>query len=178
MRHFLFALTLLLVLPLALAQGYKPKAGETVVKVEVAGRGDIYIRVAAKDAPRTAARFIELVKNGFYDGQRFHRVERSPRPYLAQIGDPASKSSIDGAGTGGSGRKIDFEDSKLPNGEGAVGLAHPENDRNGGDSQFYILLGPARFLDGSYTVFGQVVDGMDVVKKLSRGDKVVSVKVL
>lgn len=178
MRRLFLAVLLILALPLAIAQGYKPKEGETIVKVEVAGQGDIYIRVATKDAPRTAARFLELVRSGFYNDQRFHRVERSPRPYLAQVGDPSSKSNLDAAGNGGSGRKIPYEDSGLPNKVGAVGFAHPENDRDAGDSQFYILLGPARFLDGSYTVFGQVVEGMDIVKKLKRGDRVVSARVL
>ncbi|CAN5527854.1 N/A [soil metagenome] len=177
MRHFLLVVLLILTLPLAIAQRDK-KADETVVRIEVEGQGAILIRVKAKEAPRTAARFLELVRSGFYDNQRFHRVERSPRPYLAQVGDPASKNNLDTAGNGGSGQKLPYEASSLVNSEGAVGMAHPENDRDGGDSQFYILLGPARFLDGSYTVFGKVIDGMDVVKKLKRGDRIVSAKIV
>jgi cyclophilin family peptidyl-prolyl cis-trans isomerase len=59
-----------------------------------------------------------------------------------------------------------------------VGLSALPNDKNSGDSQFYVLLGPARFLDGSYTVFGKVVEGMDVVNKIEKGDRIDKVTIV
>lgn len=177
MRILLFLLCALCLLPLAAAQGYKPKAGETVLKLEVEGRGDVYIKLHTKEAPKTTTQILKLAKNGFYDGQRFHRVESSPKPYLVQIGDPASKNG-DLSGNGGSGDKLKYEDSGFSNVVGAVGLARPKDDPAGGDSQFYILYDRASFLDGDYTVFGQVVAGMDVVKKVQKGDRVVRISVI
>jgi cyclophilin family peptidyl-prolyl cis-trans isomerase len=73
---------------------------------------------------------------------------------------------------------VDYEDSGYPNDEGAVGLAAIPGDKDSGDSQFYILLSRARFLDGNYTVFGKVVAGMDTVRKVERGDRILSVSIL
>jgi cyclophilin family peptidyl-prolyl cis-trans isomerase len=167
-------------LALTVAQTYTPKAGETVLKIAVEGRGDIFVKLHTKAAPKTTAHILKLVKSGFYDGLRFHRVERSPKPYLAQVGDPASKTDIDSAniGSGGSGAKVPFEHTDFPNVAGAVGLAHSVDDRESGDSQFYMLLSPAKFLDGNYTVFGQVVSGMEVLQKISRGDRIAAITVL
>lgn len=165
----------------ALAQSYQPAKGETDLKLSIEGRGDVYIKLFTKEAPRTTQHIVKLAKDGFYNGQRFHRVERDPRPYLAWFGDPQSKSgNLDdpNMGKGGSGTKVPFEDSGKPHVVGAVGLAHPVNDRDGGDSQFYLVLGPASFLDGNYTVFGQVVAGEDVMQKIQRGDRVSSVSVV
>jgi cyclophilin family peptidyl-prolyl cis-trans isomerase len=179
MRAILALLLILLTVPMGLAQAYRPKPGETVMKIEIEGRGDVYVRLFTKEAPRTTAHIQKLVRNGFYNGQRFHRVERSPRPYLAQIGDPASRSGdLANAGNGGSGARIPYEDSGFEHRAGMVGLARTVQDPNSGDSQFYITLAPAKFLDGKYTVFGRVVDGMDVVRKIERGDRVVSVSIL
>jgi cyclophilin family peptidyl-prolyl cis-trans isomerase len=94
-----------------------------------------------------------------------------------QFGDPASRSDVENAGSGGSGARIPFEDTGMPNVAGAVGLSTIPGEKNSGDSQFYILLGNARFLDGSYTVFGKVIDGMDVVNKIEKGDRVSKVTI-
>ena len=177
MRLLLLLLSLLAVLTSGFAQAYKPKAGETVMKLEVEGRGDVYIKFHMKESPKTAAHILGLVKSGFYDGLRFHKVDNSPKPYLVQIGDPASKSG-DLSGNGGSGAHIAYEDSGFSNVAGAVGLAHPLKNREDGDSQFYMLLDRSSFLDGNYTVFGQVVAGMDVLKKIEKGDRVVKVTVI
>jgi cyclophilin family peptidyl-prolyl cis-trans isomerase len=160
---------------LASAQAYKPRPGETVLKLSVEVRGDIYIKLFTTEAPKTTAQIVKLVKSGFYNGLRFHRVDKSPKPYLVQIGDPQTKTmDLDLATIGqkGSGEPVQFEDTGHPNVEGAVGLAHSVQNQNSGDSQFYILLGPAKFLDGHYTVFGQVVSGMSLVKQLERGDRI------
>ena len=176
MRFLILFVIAMLVLPLAGAQGGRGQGG-TLVRIEVEGRGNIVVRFHTKEAPRTTAHILGLIRSGFYNGQRFHKVERSPRPYLAQIGDPASKSG-DLSGKGGSGAKIPYEDTGFENIAGAVGLAHDVNNRESGDSQFYLLLDRASFLNNNYTVFGRVVEGMDVLQKLQRGDRVVSITVV
>lgn len=145
------------------------------LKLEIEGRGTVIIRLYRDKAPKAVAQIVKLAKSGFYDGLRFHRADRTPRPYLVQVGDPKSKSgdlNAPGMGTNGTGARIAFEDSGLTNVAGAVGLARLGQDRDSGDSQFYILLGAQRFLDGNYTVFGQVTDGMDVVRKIEKGDRI------
>ena len=166
---------------LALAQEYKPKPGETVMKLTVERRGDVYILLHTKQAPKTTAQIIKLATSGFYNGQKWFKVLKDPRPFLIQFGDPGSKTKpMDDAslGNGGSGTKVAYEDTGKKNVTGAVGLANKEGDRDSGDSQFYILLGDYGFLDGKYTVFGQVASGMNVVRGIKLGDKVTSVVIL
>lgn len=150
--------------------------------IEVAGRGTVQIKLHTKEAPKTTAQIIRLAQNGFYNGQRFFKVDKSPKPFLVQTGDPASKDAANlnkpTMGSGGSGTKVAYEDSGFANEKGAVGLSTMPNDRDSGDSQFYILLGNFPFLNGSYTVFGKVVSGMDVVEKIERGDVITSVKIV
>jgi cyclophilin family peptidyl-prolyl cis-trans isomerase len=168
----------LLTIAASFAQSYKPKAGETVLKVDIEGRGTYFISLFTKDAPKTTAHILKLVKDKFYDGQRYHRVEKSPKPFLVQVGDPKSKKGnleAEEMGTGGSGAKIPFEDSGYSNKVGMVGLAASPTNRDSGDSQFYVLLDSASFLDGNYTVFGKVVAGMDVVRRIERGDRVTAI---
>jgi len=164
------------------AQSYRPKPGETILTLAIEGRGDIAILLFKKEAPKTTSQIIRLVQAGFYDGLRFHRVEKNPRPYLVQLGDPASKDSLQAQNSaqqsGGSGTKIPFETTPFSHEAGMVGLARTLEDKNSGDSQFYMLLAPAKFLDGNYTIFGRVVEGMDVLKKIERGDRVASAKVI
>ncbi len=164
-----------------MAQGYTPKSGETVLRLNVDGRGSIFIKLHTKEAPKTTTHIIRLVEQKFYDGQRFFRVIRSPRPYLAQIGDPNSRTGdIDdpSLGTTGSGARIAYEDSGYKNEAGAVGLATVHQDKNSGDSQFYMLMADSKFLDGAYTVFGKIVAGMDVLGKIQKGDRVGSATIL
>ena len=174
--RFYFALILLIVLaPLSLAQNAQ-------LRIAVEGRGNIVIKLFTREAPKTTAQIIRLAKQGFYDGQRFHKVVRSPKPFIIQLGAPGSRSkSMDDASLAneGSGSTVPYEDSGYKHNEvGMVGLAAPQNNRNGGDSQFYILLDPNTFLDGNYTVFGKVVQGMDILNKIEKGDRVVSVTVV
>lgn len=184
MRNFrLSTLIFGLVISVAVAfgQGYKPQSGQTALLLDIEGRGQVAIELYTKEAPKTTAQIVKLAQSGFYNGQKFFKVVKQPRPFLIQTGDPASKSkAMDDAdlGKGGSGTKVPFEDSGHPNVEGAVGLSTLPNNRDSGDSQFYILLGPARFLDGSYTVFGKVVSGMDVVRAVELGDKVTSASIV
>ncbi|MCW5940386.1 MAG: peptidylprolyl isomerase [Fimbriimonadaceae bacterium] len=159
----------------------QPSGARSLMVVTVQNRGKITIELQSAKAPNTTAHVAKLAESKFYDGQKFFKVVKKPRPFLIQTGDPGSRTkSMDdpSLGTGGSGKTVPFEDSGLPNVEGAVGLSTRPNDRDSGDSQFYILLGPARFLDGSYTVFGRVIEGMDVVRAVELGDVVVSVTIV
>lgn len=174
---FLIAAFALALTTAALAVVRRTPVATTTIKVEVEGKGEFTIRFANDRAPKTTAHILKLVKNGFYDGQRFHRVEKTPKPFLVQIGDPASKNG-DLSGNGGSGASIGYEETGLTNVAGAVGLGHPLDQPDKGDSQFYVLLDGASFLDGKYTVFGNVTAGMDVVKKISKGDRVTRVTVV
>ncbi len=134
-------------------------AGPSHVLIET-DRGKLVIELLPDVAPKTVARFTELVKKGFYNGLTFHRVV--PK-FLIQGGDPA------GDGTGGSGKTIPAEFSERKHLLGTVGMARTK-DPDSADSQFYICLEPQPFLDGKYTVFGQVVEGVDRLPKFQEGD--------
>ena len=125
--------------------------------------GNIRFKFYPKDAPQTTRRIAELIQSRFYDGQIFFRVVPQ---FTIQTGDP------EGMGTGGSGQTLPAEVNPRKHTEGAVGLAH-NSDPNSGDSQFYITLAPQPQLDGNYTVFAQVIEGLDVAKKIQRGDRIV-----
>lgn len=144
------------------------------ITLDVAGKGQIVIEMDRSRAPKAVAHISNLVQSGFYDQQRWHKVVKSPRPYLVQIGDPASKQGdIKSAamGTTPPSTRIPFENTGMKHVRGAVGLSRLDGDRDSGDSQFYIMLDSYPFLDGQYTVFGRVVRGMDVVDKLEQGDR-------
>jgi peptidylprolyl isomerase len=123
-------------------------------------RGKLTIELLPDVAPKTVARFTELVRKGFYNGLTIHRVV--PK-FLIQGGDPS------GDGTGGSGQTIPAEFSEKKHKAGTVGMARTK-DPDSADSQFYICLEPQPFLDGKYTVFGQVVEGLDLLPKFQEGD--------
>lgn len=169
------------VVTLALAQVVKAKPGETLMVMQVAGKGQIVVRLETAKAPQTTAHISGLVERGFYNNQKFFKVEKEPRPYLVRFGDPGTKTrpvTDPSIGSGGSGARIPFENTGLPNEAGAVGLSTRQGDPGSGDSQFYMLLAPARFLDGSYAVFGTVVQGMEVLQKVELGDQVTSVRLV
>ena len=119
------------------------------------------IRLRPDLAPNHVARIKELAREGFYDGVPFHRVISG---FMAQGGDPTGK------GTGGSKKpNLKAEFSAEPHVRGAVSMART-NDPNSANSQFFIVFDDARFLDNQYTVWGQVVDGMDAVDALPKGE--------
>lgn len=140
-----------------------PDLKKAVVETE---KGKIVIALFEKDAPLTTQNFEKLVKSGFYNGVTFHRVLKD---FVAQGGDPK------GDGTGGPGYTIPDEVAGNPNRHirGAISMAH--RGPNTGGSQFFIVYQPQPHLDGVHTVFGQVVEGMDVVDKLTQGDKMTKV---
>lgn len=179
LRIIVVFIALLVTCALGATQEYTPKQGEVVLKVAIEGRGNIFIRLYTQRAPTITSHIMRLAKQGFYDGQRFHRVIRSPKPYLIQVGDPESKTrNVDDiSGTQGSGARIQYEDTRLPNKARAVGLALDATTRTG-DSQFYILLSDQSILDGKYPVFGEVIEGWDVVQRVNKGDRILSATIL
>ncbi len=136
-------------------------------------QGRVTIEMRADLAPNHVARIKELAQQGFYDGVVFHRVIDG---FMAQTGDPT------GTGRGGSGKNLKAEFSKAPHERGTVSMARA-NHPDSADSQFFICFDDARFLDGKYTVWGQVTEGMENVDKIKRGepvkdpDKIVSMRV-
>lgn len=129
--------------------------------VVVEGRGEFVIELNLEKAPKTAGNFIKLAEQGFYNGLTFHRVVPD---FVVQGGDP------NGNGTGGPGYTIPFEETGLKHEDGAVAMALNPGDKNSAGSQFYICLGPQHQLDGDYAVFGKVIQGMDVVRKIQQYD--------
>ncbi len=121
--------------------------------------GRVVIQMRPDLAPHTVARIKELVHEHFTDGLAFHRVIPG---FLAQGGDPR------GDGTGGSGQKLKAEFSSEPFVRGTVAMARA-SDPYSADSQFFICFAPAPFLDGKYTIWGQVVSGMEYVDKIKAG---------
>ena len=139
-----------------------------VVTIET-DKGTIKFALYEEDAPVTTANFAKLAKSKFYDGLTFHRVEPG---FVIQGGCPK------GDGTGKSDEQIPLETSpKLKHDAAGVVAMARSSDPNSASCQFYITLGPATFLDGNYAVFGRVTEGMDVVEKIERGDKMTSVTV-
>jgi cyclophilin family peptidyl-prolyl cis-trans isomerase len=184
MKHLrvLVMVAISLVACLGFAQEYSVKAGETVMKVAIEGRGNLYIKLFTDKAPKATSHIMSLVRKRFYDGQKIFRVERSPRPFLIQMGAPGSKSkSLDDEGlqTEGTGARIPFEETGYKfDRKGMVGLSAQKGDRDSGDCLFHVVLGPTTFLNGNYTVFGMVVGGMDLLDRIEKGDKIVSVTLL
>ncbi|HMN51229.1 MAG TPA: peptidylprolyl isomerase [Xanthobacteraceae bacterium] len=135
-------------------------------------QGPVTIKMRPDLAPGHVARIRELVKSGFYDGIVFHRVIDG---FMAQTGCPH------GTGTGGSGKKLKAEFNNQPHVRGTVSMARAQNP-DSGDSQFFICFDDAHFLDGQYTVWGEVTSGMENVDKIKRGepvqnpDKIISAK--
>jgi peptidyl-prolyl cis-trans isomerase B (cyclophilin B) len=151
------------------------EGGLPVVRLET-DKGPIDLELFANDAPKTVENFLTLVKKGFYDGLRFHRVIPN---FVIQAGCPNSKTKGDPrAGTGGPGYTIKCETKGNPrkHARGALSMAHAGKDTGG--SQFFIAHGPQRHLDGVHTVFGQVVKNIDLVDKIQQWDQIKSAKVL
>ena len=122
--------------------------------------GNVLIEMYPELAPNHVARIKELVRQGFYNGLNFHRVIDG---FMAQTGDPR------GNGTGGSGKNIKAEFNNLHHGRGTVSMARAANP-DSADSQFFICFDEAGFLDGQYTAWGKVIEGMQFVDNIKRGD--------
>ena len=136
-------------------------------------KGNVVVELRPELAPNHVARIKELARQGFYDGVPFHRVIEG---FMAQTGDPT------GTGTGGSGQKLAAEFNAEPHTRGAVSMARAQSP-DSADSQFFIVFDDASFLNGKYTVWGRVIEGMENVDEINRGeppaspDRIVSAKI-
>jgi cyclophilin family peptidyl-prolyl cis-trans isomerase len=141
-----------------------PGAGPIIVFETV--KGSFEIETYPNEAPKTVEHILALVKRNFYNGLRIHRYEPG---FVVQWGDPQTRDMTkkDLWGTGGSGKTVGVSEvsPKRPHQAGSVGAAYAKDPRNA-DSQMYITFGPAPQLNKAYTVFGQVISGMDVVNQL------------
>lgn len=159
-RLILLLLTFVLGVPMtAAADTAKPVLDpENTIYLDLPD-GRVVIQLRPDIAPKHVERIKELTRQGFYNGLSFHRVIPG---FMAQTGDPR------GDGTGGSGKWLQAEFSKTPHVRGTVSMARA-SDPNSADSQFFICFAPAQYLDNQYTVWGQVVSGMEAVDKVKAG---------
>jgi cyclophilin family peptidyl-prolyl cis-trans isomerase len=123
-------------------------------------KGNLVIELFAKDAPKTVNNFVFLAREGYYDNSTFHRVIPN---FMVQGGDPT------GTGMGGPGYTIPDEFSTRKHNAGALSMANTGRPNTGG-SQFFITYVPTNFLDGKHAVFGQLIEGTDVLKKITPRD--------
>ena len=155
------------------------KDPENTIQIELKN-GNVVIELLPEVAPNHVNRIKELAREGFYDGVPFHRVIEG---FMAQTGDGQNRN-----GTGGSSKEdLMSEFNNTPHLRGTVSMART-SDPNSANSQFFICFAAAPHLDGQYTVFGQVVQGMEYIDSLKRGapgsgivddpDEMISVKVL
>jgi len=128
---------------------------------------NIVLELFENDAPNTVANFVKLINKGYYNGLKFHRVIPN---FMVQGGCPV------GNGTGGPGYTIKCEINPKKHLAGTLSMAHAGKDTGG--SQFFITHSPQPHLDGVHTVFGQVIEGMDVVNAIRQGDVMKQVKVV
>jgi cyclophilin family peptidyl-prolyl cis-trans isomerase len=127
---------------------------------KMANGGEFVVQLYPDKAPKTVNSFVFLAREGYYNGVTFHRVLDG---FMAQAGDQM------GTGMGGPGYEYENEESDLTfDKAGVMAMANAGPDTNG--SQFFITFAPADFLNGGYTIFGQVVEGMDVVNAITRRD--------
>jgi len=125
--------------------------------------GNIVIQLFPDVAPGHVENFVKLAQDGFYDGTTFHRVIPD---FMIQGGDPNSKDEDrSNDGQGGPGFTINAEFSDVPHKRGILSMARAQ-DPNSAGSQFFIVVKDSNFLDGQYTVFGEVIEGMDVADKI------------
>ncbi len=146
--------------------------GENPVAELMTEKGIIVLKMFPEEAPETVKNFMKLSKKGFYDGLAFHRVVKD---VIVQGGDPS------GNGTGGPGYTLPAEiSSSLKHIPGTVAMARrPDSvnpDKRSSGSQFYICLSSAPRLDGNYTIFGEVTEGLDIAGRISAGDKIIKVR--
>jgi len=148
---------------------FKVDVTKNVKAVIKTNKGEIICELYPEYAPKTVSNFVKLAKLGFYDGLIFHRYVPN---FVIQGGDPYGK------GYGDAGYTIPLETHpKAKHVEGALGMARA-SDPNSGSCQFYITLTKTPHLDGNYTVFGRVIKGMDVVKKLRKGDIIERIEII
>jgi len=145
--------------PFAYAQSKKGMDMENTIYLDLES-GRVVIEMRPDLAPSHVSRIKELVREGFYNGIVFHRVIEG---FMAQTGDPT------GTGAGGSGKNLDAEFSSEKHVRGSVSMARAQNP-NSADSQFFIVYDDAPWLDNQYTLWGNVVEGMELVDAIKKGE--------
>ncbi|MEE0844719.1 MAG: peptidylprolyl isomerase [Eggerthellaceae bacterium] len=165
---------------------YQPTGKE--IAVFKTSKGTIRVQLAGEDAPIHVGNFVELAQKGFYDNLKFHRYvpgfvvqggcpntrELAPEEVVEKAGNPFA-----GLGTGGPGYSIKEEFTTNPHNDhkdGALAMARSQ-DPNSAGSQFYFCLGPQPMLDSGYTVFGQTIEGKDVIGQLRVGDVIETIEI-
>lgn len=157
------------------------------VVFETEGRGRVVVELAEREAPQTSAHFLRLVSAGAYTGMLWHRRVAG---FVLQTGDPGSKAVLPeeargrpgerggtaGLGEGTLGPTVRFEPNGLRHARGTVGMALSSPGDDSGSSHFFINLADNFRLDGKYVVFGRVVEGMEVVERIRRGDLITSAR--
>ncbi|RYG38581.1 peptidylprolyl isomerase [bacterium] len=141
-----------------------PAVGDEVAVLDTSD-GRIVVKFFPDKAPKTVENFKTLTNKSFFDGTKFHRIVKG---FMIQGGDPLTKDEKAKArwGTGDPGYKINAEFNDVPHTRGILSMAR-SNDPDSAGSQFYIVHQDSNFLDGKYTVFGQVVDGMKTVDAIA-----------
>jgi peptidyl-prolyl cis-trans isomerase B (cyclophilin B) len=142
-----------------------PEGPKTYATIETE-KGNLVLELFASDVPRTVNNFVTLAREGFYDGLTFHRVVPG---FVVQGGCPI------GDGTGGPGYVFDDEITEHTHVAGALSMANSGPNTNG--SQFFITYTPQHHLDGLHSVFGQLVDGMDVMETIEQGDVMIRITI-
>ena len=165
---------------------YQPNGNE--VAVITTSKGVIRVKLDGEGAPIHVGNFVELADKGFYNGIKFHRYVPG---FVIQGGDPQTRDfsqeevarmanmPMSRLGTGGPGYTIKEEFTTNPNNsheDGTLAMARSQNPDSAG-SQFYFFLGEQHFLDPNYTVFGQTIDGLDVIGSLRVGDEIESIEI-
>lgn len=165
---------------------YQPNGNE--IAVVNTSKGTIRVQLAGKDAPIHVGNFVELAQKGFYNNLKFHRyvpgfVIQGGCPNTRDLDTDQVRAAADnpyaGLGTGGPGYTIKEEYSTNPNNsheDGALAMARSQAPDSAG-SQFYFCLGAQHFLDPNYTVFGQTIEGKDVIDSLRVGDVIESIEI-
>ena len=162
---------------------YQP-TGEEIAVIKTS-KGDVRVQLAGNDAPIHVGNFVELARKGFYDNLKFHRYvpgfviqggcpntrDLSPEEVVQKAGNPYA-----GLGTGGPGYSIKEEYPNNKHLDGTLAMARSQ-DPNSAGSQFYLCLGAQPMLDSGYTVFGQTIDGLDVVGQLRVGDVIEAIEI-
>ena len=132
-------------------------------------KGNLVLELFASDVPMTVNNFVFLAREGFYDGLTFHRVVREPSPFVVQGGCPI------GDGTGNTGYRFDYEITEHTHVTGALSMANSGANTKG--SQFFITYAPQHHLDGKHSVFGQLIEGMDVLESIEQGDVITRITI-
>lgn len=153
-----------------------PREGVITATMTVENRGDVVMELYPKAAPKTVAQFARLMREGFYDGLLVHRVEPG---FVLQAGNPNTRTQgVDAAESQPpTVPTVPFERNNLGHVTGSIGVALTQPQSATGTSQFFINLKANHYLDGNYCVIGKVVQGMDVVGRVQRGDRIARIAV-